>query len=123
MGRSWALAYFTVLSLSEDFILHMLLSHAVALAQFLLPAFPSLWMLFGRYMCLSINFSTEGLSVIVPGGHHSQGCRSYLPGLLGVPFSFTRHLPHTYIYVLSIGLICRCYHCHYNSNLSKCKLT
>ena len=53
MGRSWALAYFTVLSLSQDFILHMLLSHAVALAPFLLPAFPSLWMFFGKYMSIS----------------------------------------------------------------------
>ena len=100
MGRSWALAYFTVLSLSQDFILHMLLSHAVALAPFLLPAFPSLWMFFGKYY---EHFSTEGLSVVVPEGCHSQGCHSYLPGLLGVPFSFTRHLLYTYIYVLSIG--------------------
>ena len=53
MGRSWALAYSTVLSLSQDFILHMLLLHAVALAQFLLPAFPSLWMFFGKYMSIS----------------------------------------------------------------------
>ena len=54
-GWSWALAYFTVLSLSQDLILLLLPTHAVALAQFLLPAFPSLWMLFGRYMCLSIS--------------------------------------------------------------------
>ena len=82
----------------------MMLSHAVALhvAHFLLPA-----------------FSTEGLSVMVPEGCHSQGCRGYLLGLLGAPFSFTRHLPHTYMYVLSMGLICRYYHCNYNSKLSK----
>ena len=123
MGQSWALAYFTVLSL-KSIILLMMLWHAVALAQFLLPAFPSLWMLFGRYMYMSINiFSNQGLSVMVPEGCHSQGCRSYLPGLLGVLFSFTRHLPYTYIYVLSIGLICRYYHWRYNSNLSKYRLT
>ena len=37
----------------QDFILLMLLLHAVALAQFLLPAFPSLWMFFGKYMSIS----------------------------------------------------------------------
>ena len=57
MGWSWALAYFTVLSL-RSIILLMMLSHTVALlnlhvAQFLLPAFPSLWMFFGKYMSIS----------------------------------------------------------------------
>ena len=121
MGWSWALAYFTVLSL-KSIILLMMLSHAVALhvAQFLLPAFPSLWIFFGKY--LYEHFPTDGFRVMVPEGCHSQGCHGYLLGLLRAPFCFTRHLPHTYMYVSLIGLICRYYHCHYNSNLSKCKL-
>ena len=52
MGQSWDLGYFTVRFL-KSIILLMMLSHAVALAQFLLPAFPSLWMFFGKYMSIS----------------------------------------------------------------------
>ena len=53
-GAVLGLAYFTVL-FPKSIILLMILSHAVALhvAQFLLPAFPSLWMFFGKYMSIS----------------------------------------------------------------------
>ena len=43
--------------------------------------------------------STEVLSVMVPGGYHSQGCLGYLLGS-----HFTRHLPHTCLFVMGLTI-------------------
>ena len=54
---------------------------------------------------VSAHFSTEVLSVMVPGGCHSQGFHGYFLGSLVAPFGFTRHLPHTHLQCMSIGLM------------------
>ena len=41
---------------------------------------------------------------MVPGGCRSQGCHGYLRGLLAAPLCFIRHLPHTHLHVLLMGL-------------------
>ena len=42
--------------------------------------------------------------MMVPGGCRSQGCYGYLRGLLAAPLCFIRHLPHTHLHVLLMGL-------------------
>ena len=49
-------------------------------------------------------FSTEVLSVRVPGGCRSNGCHGYCPGLLKAPFRFTRHLPHGFNLIFIEGI-------------------
>ena len=43
--------------------------------------------------------STEVLSVVVPGGCHSQGCLGYLLGL-----RFTRNLPRTCLFMMGLPI-------------------
>ena len=43
--------------------------------------------------------------MMVPGGCRSQDFHGYFLGSLVAPFGFTRHLPHTHLQCMSIGLI------------------
>ena len=94
LGHLQGFTIFTALFLTS--IILVTLAFCVRqLKHFLLPALPSLWMFFVKYLYLS------PLSVTVPGEFRSQGCHGYLLGLLAPSLSLTRHLFHTHI--LSMG--------------------
>jgi len=60
--------------------------------SYLFSFYPVNW--WKKFFFLSLTY-TEVLSVMMPGGCHSQGCLGYLLGS-----RFTRHLPHTCLFVM-----------------------